>query len=713
MIASRIKSTPFLCGVLVALATTAAAQERREDVRNDLRDDRRDIERNVENVGRASGPPQWIQPSPYLPEGAIQPVISREEDSRSQRASGGFDEGDRLTANFQVQTDAQPESTVNDGFGVAVGDLEQIDTGTVGTLTPETGGFPQDFWRDMDRSRIDALLPNLPVATHSPVRNQLLRRLLLSALPLPPHQIAVRVEDPFYQTPPEAQFGEDPADGPKPPVDLLVERLRLLAASGDLAAFLALYDEAPALELPEDARREVVDAFLLAGDLTHGCGLARQELRQAGSAFWLQRVAVCDAVDANENGVNFTLGLLDETGDAPPVFTDLVARVLERARSADLVPVIDAESVDPFSLPAANPLMIAMAEATEAPYTIEDYTAASPLALLKLARDSRVDAPSRAVVAVMGSARGVVSVSALGAILIATDLEPAEEGEDAVPQFESIEARFQSLSKAVIGRPAGEQEVAGKSASEHALDLAKAYKNAAFEPDEELRVTAIRDAWDVAGAADARLTLAAALSDLAKVIPPEDGRQGFAHDAARLHLLSGRQEDAVAWYADVRGRAGLGDAKAADALVKLWPLMVVGVGEEGGVPFSEAILGLWRQQLAELPFDEQNRRSELLYGLLEALGHTVPYDAWEQLLAGNAIATGYGPSLAYVRQLEEASESGRMGEVVLLTLTGLGRAGPDALEPSGLAAIVAALHTVGLEEEARALALETMVSAGF
>ena len=56
--------------------------------------------------------------------------------------------------------------------------------------------------------------------------------------------------------------------------------------------------------------------------------------------------------------------------------------------------------------------------------------------------------------------------------------------------------------------------------------------------------------------------------------------------------------------------------------------------------------------------------------------------------------------------------SGRGGETVLLALLALGEAGPARADPLVLAAVLPALSAVGLEREARALAIEAAIARG-
>ena len=61
-------------------------------------------------------------------------------------------------------------------------------------------------------------------------------------------------------------------------------------------------------------------------------------------------------------------------------------------------------------------------------------------------------------------------------------------------------------------------------------------------------------------------------------------------------------------------------------------------------------------------------------------------------------------------QLREAATSGRLAETALLSLIVIGSNGPQESGPIQLNAALRALRIVGLEEEARSIAIEATVS---
>jgi hypothetical protein len=111
--------------------------------------------------------------------------------------------------------------------------------------------------------------------------------------------------------------------------------------------------------------------------------------------------------------------------------------------------------------------------------------------------------------------------------------------------------------------------------------------------------------------------------------------------------------------------------------------------------------------------DDLARHRVLLRVLFQALG-TSDSLAWTELIGTSPPVVGGqpAPDAALLYALSEASEFGRLGETVLLALVALGEAGPGGSDPLVLHEVVAALARVGLEDEARMLAIEAAVAGG-
>ena len=65
-----------------------------------------------------------------------------------------------------------------------------------------------------------------------------------------------------------------------------------------------------------------------------------------------------------------------------------------------------------------------------------------------------------------------------------------------------------------------------------------------------------------------------------------------------------------------------------------------------------------------------------------------------------------------LRLLSHAATDKRVGESVLLSLVMIGEGGPAQAHPIALSSTLSALGAIGLEREARALAIEAALAAG-
>jgi hypothetical protein len=171
-------------------------------------------------------------------------------------------------------------------------------------------------------------------------------------------------------------------------------------------------------------------------------------------------------------------------------------------------------------------------------------------------------------------------------------------------------------------------------------------------------------------------------------IPPSPELAWFGADAARALYAAGRPADARAWRAVAEPEA----AKALAPLAKL--------AEGSAVP------------LPPLP-QERTEQAALFLGLVGVLGDALPADAWAPYLKPGAATRAPLPPAALVLAQGSAVEGRRVGEALLLILPMLAEGERLTTEPLLLVRAVAGLRALGLEETARALAIEAALAAGF
>lgn len=523
----------------------------------------------------------------------------------------------------------------------------------LGPLNADNGGFGPDLWRGAPSPLVTALMSRLPTADGSPAVHDLARRLLLTAASVDP---------------------DSPAGGALSAADrrLAAVRLEKLAARGDLEGSAALA-AAVGTEMRDAAAAQLkADVFLLADDVERACDVATQEIESTPSPDWLKVLAFCRSLMGDRAGAALTMDLLQETAVEMPVFYQLLDFLL----TPEPRPALELTTLQP-----ASPLLLAMALSTALPLPADAAENASPLMLAKLATVPSLAAPQR--------------LEAAWAVARLGGLEPV---------------RLRQLYAAL---PFSDQE--RRAAAVVAPSLGEAAAMALF-------TQAIAQAED--GAAQARLVQAAvqyakSIRELpllaaltADLLTPVDttGPVEAAPDLARLLLLAGKADAARAWYDALRISADGSDPAAVTALIDLWPLLLVGAG--GGVPLSPEVADLWWQHQQPLPADVRSAKAALLLALLEALGTPAPESAWTWLDGGVA-GLGMIPGGDVWEGLTEAAAQGRLGETALSALVAMGEGGPARHAPMALAAVVRSLLAVGLEADARRLAVEAMTAQGF
>jgi hypothetical protein len=212
-----------------------------------------------------------------------------------------------------------------------------------------------------------------------------------------------------------------------------------------------------------------------------------------------------------------------------------------------------------------------------------------------------------------------------------------------------------------------------------------AIAHAASAGDRLTRIIAF--ARDFAGRQGEGLTLAARLvAPQLQDIDPDPALAGSAEAAARLTLAAGLDTLAQQWEELLSGAAR-------DKLDFLLTLAVPDGGStadrEGGQPFGPPAVRI---------------------ALRAALGHPVPAREWSRLPAPMwAPAGAIGIPVAPWLDLLTAAPAKRIGETVLASLMVAGAKGRD---PVALCAAIGGIERVGLDADARRLAVEAALAAG-
>lgn len=267
--------------------------------------------------------------------------------------------------------------------GITVGTLGSVDASSAGLIGEGEGGFGSDMWRGATRGDIERYLGRLPVATGSPIMNDLARRLLLT--------------------------GAQPPQGQPGGASLLAMRLDRLIAAGhaDLAYDLgqsARADKSPAVAIARARAALAIgkdrEACAELPDIPTGSDPAHDQT----AAFSLKLSAFCQVVSDNKATANLTLDLAREEGLDDPLFYSLVAEATDGLKL---------KAADPKSLEILDAALYRLAH-RELPRNAGEI--ASSAIVQTLARDETLAPETRIAAGERAAMLGLVAPEELAAL---------------------------------------------------------------------------------------------------------------------------------------------------------------------------------------------------------------------------------------------------------------------------------------------------------
>jgi hypothetical protein len=448
-----------------------------------------------------------------------------------------------------------------------------------------------------------------------------------------------------------------PVDG-RDPGHLLALRLERLVAMGDLDHAQALVERVPPLATDSVLTRRAAEVHLLSGDQATACRLADSLAPASGAEFWAEIAVFCRLVEDDREGARLGLDLMrdaGQTGDG--AFFALASALVDQT--------------DPpasANLAELTPVHLALLARAKWPLPPDALTRAGPPVLAAVAREPALagDRP----LAALEQAFFVGATSA-----------------------DRVAAAYAEQTPAAGGDPlwAASHWDAGARAA--------AYAAVRAQSDPAARAALLDAAWQGASGAE-RLLVAEVFAQPFTDLPIERQLAGVAPSVARALLAAERPVPAVGWLSLLTADAGTG---ANDAVAGLVPLFVLaGVGGSDTVPRMDGeVTQAWRDAIGA-----DQAVAERLFALLEGAGAPVGAGAWPALLAGRYQRQQAAPATVLWRGLEQAATERRVGDTVLFALQMLnGR--PETAHPEVLVACLRALSRVGLDRDARAIALAT------
>lgn len=451
---------------------------------------------------------------------------------------------------------------------------------------------------------------------------------------------------------------------------LLALRIGALFAAGDLDSALALIAAAPVGQIEESLVRTEVEARLFRFDTARACEIVRGPASDYRGLYWQQVGAFCLALSDRSDEAALMSDVLAERSDAvsPSFFAAMEA--LGGAKP----PMVE-------SLAEPSALNLAMMRAANLALPGDVTEKASPAALQAIALSPNAPVELRLGAAEEAAALGVLSPSVLMQVYSAVEFEAA----DLDQAVSRLDAQWGPRGRALALRAV----LAAPSDADRARILQNALSVARAKGGERLTFLAVRPA-------------------LARITPVAD-LGWFAPDAVRAAITAGDMDIAAGWIALV----GNNDVDA-DVRAMLWPfaklIAELDPAAKTPPPSDEAIQRWW--QALDRTGSDVVGRARTLFSLFEVLATPVSSGTWALVLDGAQPDDVRPPPAGIRNALRHAVRSSSAGAAVGLAIVAVGPQvpGPDSL-PAVEQAILA-LRAVGLEREARQLALETAVAAG-
>ena len=453
--------------------------------------------------------------------------------------------------------------------------------------------------------------------------------------------------------------------------DLLTSRVSGLVELGAVDAASRLANQVSADQIGETLARNAVEALFLQNDNSGACQRVRDFARRSLDAYWQRAFAFCLLLSGEGARADMIVDILAERGDdGAQLFSELIES-LNGGEAAVVESLPDPSGLDLAMMRAANARLPADVLISDRPGVLLSV-ATSPNAEL----DLRLEAGERALV------YGAFAADRLNELYAAVPLEDEVLADAAT----AAEANWGPRGRALLLRIAA----------------------AAESPEAKARM--LLHAFELARENGGYGVMAGASAPLLASIQPDAALDWFAHDAVSASLAAGHLEQARGWLALADGDAAAGTL-AHEATARLWAIGLLATPEPvSGV--DRTALTAWRQS-AHGDNVEAGRGAEVVaLTLLGALGVAAGPGRWAELLAEGQAARAAAPGIAWAHALEEASTAGRVGETVLIALLGLAESNGGVSGAAAMRMVIESLRQVGLDSEARALALETAVAHG-
>ena len=407
---------------------------------------------------------------------------------------------------------------------------------------------------------------------------------------------------------------------------------------------------------PERVRAEL-DALLVERETERACEAARVAVETAFEPYAQRVMVFCQIVAGEKDRASVGLDLVRESAEADdPLFIRLAETLLGFGSPPGEPPE------------RLSPLHLRMWEATGEPIPAEAWRASDPSIWRAIAASP--DAP---LVQRIEAAEAAVGAAAL----------PSEA--------------LASLYRLLEAAPGERDRVAAEEPDDWTgRERALLFQDAAESGSQPERAAALERLFELAQARGGYEAVVFAAAPLLGQLDPGARLTFFAAHAARAYLLLHDLPSANEWAALAQREREINPYAARDA-VELEPLLALAGANEGG-RWNEASFATWWQRRQESDPEKGSENAALLADLLEALGEPAPSSA-------GMVVGGESASAATIR-------GGPRGETILQIAHYLAAEGAAEAYRQRVPEAVRTLRSIGLESEARRLAVEAAIGAG-
>ncbi len=460
-----------------------------------------------------------------------------------------------------------------------------------------------------------------------------------------------------------------------PPVsdsdDFLEMRIERLVALGMHTEAAQLVSRISKKVRTTTIRNALVDAHFLSGANEQACDRIHELLLEEDNAELSRALIFCQRLAGENAAAELSLTILRETGVEPG------DKFLELDRS-----LVSGEPVTVSSLDNLDPLLFAMTLAVGGEIA-EISVSNVPAAVLRaFAMREQIPLDLRLSAAESAVARGLMDPSIL------RDLYIDAAGTENV-SFDLVLSDLRGpMSRAQLYQLASKQILVADRLRTISLML-----------------QFTREERDRSG------YLAAARASAPEVsrIRPSPDTAWLAGDAVRVLLGAGAVDAAMRWWPIIESHTESAQLTE-NELDRLWILLRLGSGTT--LELNAERVDRWVSGLQSAESDETSDDTAQMFALLDALDDEIAEKLLPKVLLHTAEPAAANLRSEHLLALVNATENGRTGEVILLSLILLGNGELNDADPVSLYFVVRSLMQSGFENEARMLAVETKLADG-